>query len=351
MKKIYILVILFFPCFAFAQPTISTAGMPVPGLVFVMGTDVNYSAAITPGGMNQTWDYSTLANSGNDTTGFIDAAGTPHAASFPTANLASHDITSDVWYYTTSNANGFYLNGASGPGLPNNGTVAYTPPLLFAPVPFTYNNSTTNTSRIVIDTIILGFNAQAVRNIQSTFLADGYGTLILPGAPPYNDVLRVKIVEVVRDSGYYDPFGNGNYIPAPSIVFEPTVNQTTNFRWVQDAMPGYILGINGDSLGVNGTYSEYLLGFVILSSNELTSDHSSVSAYPNPVKGIFYLNNDMKSQAELVITNSVGQEVERRKVSNEKLVRVDAESYANGLYLFTLTSKTGIRNGKFNVQH
>ena len=350
MKKIYALIILFLPCLAMGQPTITTTGMPVPGLVFTMGTDDTYSDAITAGGANQTWDYSSLQNLSTDTTGFISAAGTPYAGSFPTANLASYDATIDAWYYSTSDATGFYLNGVAGPGSPTGSAVGYAPPLLFAPVPFTFNNTTTNTSRIVLDTVVLSFNAKAVRNTNSSFLADGYGTLMLPSGT-YNSVLRLKIVEVVRDSAYYDPLNNGNYVPVPLAFYTPTVHQTTNFRWVQDAQPGYLLGINGDSLGTTGTYSEYLAQFIILSNNELTSDHSSVIAYPNPVSGIFYLNNDMKEQAELVITNSIGQEIDRRKISNEKLIRVDAVNYPNGVLLFTLTSKSGIRNGKFTVQH
>ncbi len=355
MKKIYLFIAFFLPFIATAQPTITQSGLPVPGLVYIMGTDDTYSSAITPGGINQTWDYSSLQNLVNDTSGFMSSVGTPYASGFPAANLAAVDIYTDTWLYFIADATGFYLAGAAGSGTPTGDTIFYTPPQLYAPVPFTYLDTRTNTARIVIDTVVtvLGtpYNARLVRNIRDSFLADGWGTLQLPVGLPYNNVLRAKITEVTRDSAYYDPFSNGNYIPAPSFVFTPTVKQRVIYRWVQDQQPSYLLGINADSLGTIGFYSEYLSSFVVLSNHEVTSSKTSINAYPNPVNHTFHLNNDLNSDVELVITNSLGQEVEKRKISNEKLINVKVENYPSGLYQFSLISKDEKRSGRFTVQH
>lgn len=353
MKKLFSLIIYFLPLMAFAQSTITQSALPVPGLVYVLGTDTT-RVLIQPGGASQTWNYSSLTNSQNDTTGFFSSTGTLYQSSFPSSNLATYKASTDIWSYFTTDSTGLYANGIAGSGTPTGNVITLNPPQLTAPVPFTYNDSITNSSRIVIDTVVtfvVPYNARLVRNFQETFVADGWGTLILPSGT-YNNVLRAKITEVRWDSAYYDPLSNGNYVPAPSLAFTPTVAHTTTYRWVQDQQPSYLLGITADSSGDSALYSKYLVSYIILGTHDLVSAQPSfITAFPNPASHRVSLNNELNSDGMLIVRNTLGQEVEKRIINHEKLIMIDVDNYANGIYQFTLVSNTDKRNGRFTVRH
>src|SRR5436190_10473190 len=106
MKKIYFAIsILFaFTSVSKAQITITQADLPVVGLAFTTAHDDNYSAPIPAGGASQTWNYSGLLNTYQDTVVFIAAAGTPFAAQVPSANLATYDPSSGSYSYFTTNS-------------------------------------------------------------------------------------------------------------------------------------------------------------------------------------------------------------------------------------------------------
>jgi len=346
MKKIYVLLSCFLPLISTAQLTVTQANLPAPGLTYIMGTD-SASGTIPAGGANQTWDYSLLNNAQPDTNSFIAAAGTPFQSSFPSANLASTNPATGNWVYYKTDSTGFYINGLTNPALPN-GMISYVPPLLYAPVPFTYNDTRTVVSRIVVDTVYMGINARLVRNTSESFLADGWGTLILPSGT-YNNVLRTKITEIVRDSAYYDPLGIGLYFVVPDTIFTPTRTQTTYYRWVQNQQPAYLLGITADSSGTAPNYSEYLVS-AVLSTQDIHPTQAQLQAYPNPASNFVSIEN-VKTGEQLVIYNSLGQEVEARSPGNEKTISVNVESYSNGLYQFSIVSGTEKRTGRFTVQH
>lgn len=351
MKKIFYILITFLPLTTFAQPTLTQSALPVPGLVYILGVDT-IRIAVPAGGINQTWNYSTLLNVGSDTTGFISTTGTLYQASFPSSNLATYSASSNTWGYFTTNSNGFYADGIAGSGSPTGTPISLTPHQLYAPVPFTYNDSITTTSRIIIDTVItyiVTYNARFVRNIHDVFKADGWGTLILPSGT-YNNVLRAKITELTWDSAYYDPLSNGNYVTVPSFAFVPKVFQNTIYRWAQNQQPFYLLGITADSLGDTAIYSEHLISYIILGNNEIAAQEN-INAFPNPASHIVSLDNEMHSDGLLIVRNTVGQEVEKRIINNGKHISIDVENYANGIYQFTIISDSEKRNGRFTVRH
>ncbi|MCX6291973.1 MAG: T9SS type A sorting domain-containing protein [Bacteroidetes bacterium] len=350
MKKIYLLTSLILPLMAAAQPTVTQSDLPVAGLAFIMGTDTGYSAAITPGGANQSWNYSTLADVRDDTSGFISSAGTPYLSTFPTSNLAANNPLNNTWYYYTSDSSGFYVNGIAGPGSPTGGVVIISPAQLYAPVPFTYNDTRNNISRVVVDTVYSGFNAQFVLNFNETFLADGFGTLTTPTGF-YSSVLRIKITTLQIDSAYWDPFSTGTYSPVPSAFFSPIIHQSTFYRWVQDQQPAYVLGIGADSLGTTANYSEYLTSYVILSNQDHAAQQHTMLVYPNPANENICFRNTSNGEAILSIRNFLGQEMENRMIGHDKPVSVDVSKYANGIYSYSVVTGREKKSGTFSVQH
>src|SRR6187455_740038 len=154
MKKLSLLLIVFSATSSFAQ-TIDQSDLPFAGLGWTSGVDTNYSAPIAAGGSGQSWDYSGLLYDYVDTSGFGVAAGTPYAATFPTANLAAQDQSTGDWSYFTSNSTGLYVNGFVSGGV----SFVLSPPQMYVPVPFSYGNTQINISRVVIDTVLGGFAA------------------------------------------------------------------------------------------------------------------------------------------------------------------------------------------------
>ncbi len=340
MKKIYILLTFLLPFLSLAQPTITGNDLPVAGLAFIMGTDSAYTAAIPSGGPNQTWDYTSLQNLQPDTSGFASAVGTPYASQFPGSNLASHNPYTDQWAYFTSGTSGFYIDGIAS----TTGVFRLNPGQLFAPVPFTYGNTRNHTARIQVDSTISGINYRLIETIASSFVADGFGTLNLPSGN-YNNTLRVKNTELTTDSILVDPLGIGIY-----TFLSASSTQLTHYRWFHNGAAGYLMGIDADSLGTTSTSSEYLITYAVLSAHDPESNLSSYSIYPNPASEVVNIDNDF-SEATLVITNSLGQEVERKVVTGKKQIETDVKNYSEGLYLFTLFSGTEKRSGKFIIQH
>src|SRR5438477_10695634 len=112
MKKIYSIIFFLLPFLALAQPTITQSDFATPGHAWVDGTDTTYSNAITAGGANQTWDYTSLLNQRQDTNAFATVASTPYAALFSSSNLAAYASGSTDWGYYTTNSSGWYLDGA-----------------------------------------------------------------------------------------------------------------------------------------------------------------------------------------------------------------------------------------------
>src|SRR5688572_4455443 len=128
MKKIYlaICILVSSATLSVAQITITQSDLPVAGLAFTTAVDDNYVSVIPAGGASQTWNYSGLLNNDQDTVGFIPAAGTPFAAQYPTANLATFSPTTGSYAYFTSNSSGFYQNGVTDSAI-TGGALIYNP--------------------------------------------------------------------------------------------------------------------------------------------------------------------------------------------------------------------------------
>lgn len=121
-------------------------------------------------GPNQTWDLSGLTLQAIGTMNFTPAAGTAHAAQFPTANWVwTHTATGvgTAYYYLRATSQGMDLLDRN-VGLPD--PVIYTDPVQIMKFPFTLGESFTD-----------DYSTGGVINTKHWNFA-GYGTLILPSA-------------------------------------------------------------------------------------------------------------------------------------------------------------------------
>lgn len=344
MKKLYALLFIFIVAKSFAQ-TITQGDMPFAGLAWTSGVDTNYTDPISAGGAAQTWNYSTLVTEYVDTSGFQNAAGTPHVASFPTATLAAKQSGSTTWVYYTSAATGFYINGLG----TDTGDYAINPPQMYVPVPFSYGDSHTDISRLVVFSTYMGAPAEVIFNFNGVFHADGYGTLTTPAAT-YPSTLRVKQVMLETDSLLVDPLSTGTYIFVGRLQ-----TQRTHYRWFQHGgTANYILGIDGDSLGNFGTKSDYVLQWVVLSDNDLTNA-SSLNVFPNPANERLLVNGKLLSgKTTIRVYDAPGKTVyqsEQDFSSASGQLEISTAKLTEGIYFYSIVSAEKHFNGKFTVMH
>ncbi|MBA3970738.1 MAG: T9SS type A sorting domain-containing protein [Bacteroidetes bacterium] len=69
------------------------------------------------------------------------------------------------------------------------------------------------------------------------------------------------------------------------------------------------------------------------------------SIYPNPSIDYttveIYLNDEILN-AELIVYNVLGSEIQKQNVSNMDVLTLDTRSYTNGIYLFVLKTSNGM---------
>lgn len=340
MKKALLTILLFVPFIGKSQ-TITTADLPTVGLAWITGNDSTYSQAIPAGGTGQTWDYSTLQNLENDTAGFINAAGTPYASSFPNSNLAGFDWQSGVYTYFTTNTSGIYLDGIIGPSL----QYIFETSQLYIPVPFSYGDVRNTFSRIQIDSVYLGYNSRFVLRTNSTFTADGSGDLTLPSGQ-FNNVLRIKEIAMTYDTLSIDT-GGGNY-----ITLSTSVSQVTKYSFVKPGNPvALIMGIEADSLGQFATSSQYFTGTYISSVSSFPLA-DKIRTYPNPANET--VNFDLsiiKDISVIEIFDTNGNLVRKIQPDASGIVSIPAAGLSNGNYHYSISGNGSKVSGTFQVQH
>src|SRR5687768_11003015 len=88
---------------AISQPTINQTFNPLPGDTYIFYSADSTGVQPGSGGTNQTWDFGNL-NINPTPTGlsYVNSAGTPYAASFPTATVAANLGGGAFQYFKTS---------------------------------------------------------------------------------------------------------------------------------------------------------------------------------------------------------------------------------------------------------
>ena len=335
MKKIYSLLIVAITIISsalntHAQITIIQSNLPVAGWGIIDAKDSNYTATIPAGGAAQSWNYASLINSYQDSLLFISSAGTPYAAQFTGANLATFDPQTGEYGYFTSNASGFYLNGAVSAGFPI--PFVLNPPEMFIPVPFTYNNTYSGYSRFSYDTLISGVNTRFVQRTNINIIADGYGSLVIPTGT-FPNTLRIKTTSLQTDSVYIN-VGLG-WIPLPG--YTPPQTQTTDFKWLRNGGGTLLLEIEADSLGQNATKSSYLLLFVTVGVNEIAAA-GSLQVYPNPASDFLNIQSGSETdKATVMLYNNLGELILTKQFKEK--TTVDVSALPQGIYFVTVSNE------------
>jgi hypothetical protein len=182
----------------FAQPVIDHSVSPIVGDVDsgVITDTLHWDPG--PAGANVEWDFTALTKVNAGSVGWVAPSSTPYAGSFPAANLCINQ--GGFYSYYKSEIGGYYTYGNASNSGPK---VVYDKKQTVVTYPFTYHDSLydTTTGTYEQTTVASGYTIVSTghRTMYSKTVADGYGTLKVPGAT-YTNALRLKITSTTIDS-------------------------------------------------------------------------------------------------------------------------------------------------------
>ncbi len=323
MRNIPLIILFVFPLILVAQPVLTYENCtPVAGLVFET-VELDELSPLFPGdsGEHVVWDFSTVSFKNTQTALHVykNPWNSIYFASHQEANLVKTYPYGDVFYVSTSDS---LLSSGSHA---SNSYWYTSDKMLIIPFPFTYQSTATDT--------MIGWGDSGIDNCtnfhSSSFLADGYGTLILPGGTILSDVLRVRITAY--------------QLLVVDVSNHTVESNITTYRWYKPGIKEVVLEYREWTSGWPNVYrtatvqsTASILGF----QDELLQQ---ASVYPNPIttSGTIRFSNP-ELHKDFILYTSDGTLVLEKKglIEDElKLYRTDFES---GLYFYQVSYENGL---------
>ncbi len=301
-------------------------------------------------GANQTWDFSTLVNNGQDTIVFANAASTPYASSFPTANVAVNQDGGYVYFNNSSTELGM-LGAVGDPGFGIIAELRENPTNVFAQFPMNYADAYSNNHvELAIVPDLFGIpNVDSIKyenTVTSQVSVDAWGEVTTPEGTFSS--LRQK--ETITSTAKI--YGKNNQLNTWVLIqTNPTVHTNTYKWWSNQPGTGFpvveiIFDIDLNKI-TSITYLNVNGGIVSL--NTQVADNKVVSVYPNPTTDQLFVKG-LKEKSSLSITDLTGKVVLTKMVnSNESL---DVRFLSAGTYFYTISDLTGnvIATEKISIQ-
>lgn len=338
--------------FIFAQgSTLNLGSAPSLGDVFTFYTHSTSGVAIGGGatGAAQTWDYSALTSSSTTVTESYVVPSTVDAQACGSLNLGCSAVppfsNATMAVFDGGKASYYILNGNNlimlgyitvmgGVTMPysNSGQILIT-------YPFQYGSSLTD-----IWTVYKSSGISPDERAHSTTVADGYGTLKLPGVI-YSDVLRVKYRDI--DSNLLD-----NTLIWDHITYDwyDGVHKQPVLRIVENAETGTITKVLTFASGPNvGAGNNAVSG--------LSSPESQFKIYPSPANEkttLVYAVAETNSEVTISFYSVLGAKVKTENRQNLNAgtytEEVDVRGLAKGMYIVDLNINNDSYKSKLIVE-
>ena len=192
-----------------------------------------------------------------------------------------------------------------------------------------------------------GFGIYVYIKTTDSFVADGYGTLILP-AGTYPNVLRIHRTSVQSDS--FNILGN------PYV----STYQTQSYEWYNTAgFHNPLLALVYDTAGTGGPYisnAEYYTALPGLGIPGTALNNASLSVYPNPASGIINVDFALadNKNTTITLTDLTGRVVNFANCDNmgagKHTVTFPTSALAPGMYMVRLQSNDGCATVKVVIE-
>jgi len=215
MKKSLLFIFLVVASFSFltAQSTLTSDSFN-----FQAGDSIHtvlFSDSVTspgPAGANQTWDFSFLQERDRSTATIKAASTSPYANLFPNADIAGLEFSvrldsANVDQFFSNDPNEFVHWGQSvqvtNAGMTSVQNIAFSDPEVILTYPMMFMDSVADDFYGEYESSP-GFSM--VRKGSNYRLYDGHGTLMMPNGAVYADVIRIKLVQIYKDSSLNPTF-------------------------------------------------------------------------------------------------------------------------------------------------
>jgi len=347
MKKIYFSLLSLGIIFSVPAQTSLTQANSAPAASDTYTMYQCDSTAINPGasGAGAVWNFSAMAT--HSSAVFNYAATTSTNTSYPQANVAVGYVSSNQSYLNSSTGSLLYYGGNF--VIPSVvATLQYSTPAIQATYPMSLNtSSSTAISGTINATQPIATTATFVGT--SSVIADGTGTVNLPGSATFSNCMRVVTSQVFTFS-------------ALGGVVTATVTQMNYNYYSIGQFKAPILSIsmstaNLSSSGVN-TQTIVMRNKSAVNTNTTTnnagipfySNESYAFAFPNPAMTEVQFEASQNA-SYAVICDLSGKEVAKVFFNNGKATQ-SVGTYAKGLYLYSVydVSNLVIKKGRITLQ-
>lgn len=335
----------------FAQSSVTYSNLKVykPGYSYVDHYDTVTTIVPSAGGASQTWDYSNLLSQTRDTISYLNVANTPHASMFNTSTVSEYSTMDDQYNYYTITTDGIFVDNfyISGSFIQGEKIGKVSPPLKFAPLPFTFgsnwNYTRTDDSLQKGDGVMFDSTRTTV-TFDNFSEVDAYGSLKTPVGLFSNTLrLRTRVVVTTLSEGKLKATGTWE-----ELLSEETVD--TTYFFFADGAPVLLISAEEKEEETDPTVyrANYTTVLVPTGLDEVFIPGKSLGAFPNPSKGECQLSGISEI---LSLTDMTGKEVNYRASKlAENLFQLQVEGNNTGLFTAQVVTAQGLKKAlKLNV--
>ena len=336
LKQLFTSIFSFAAAIASSQTTITSATFMQAGQTFIQADDTLGFSTYDPGnaGANQVWDFTDFEESSFDTMDILNAASTPNAAQFPSANYAFYNRTDDTYGYFAVTPTLLTAIGVSGDQTDMFGSIAFNPAAREFKFPFNYLDTIHTRRGFQFAFSGADFGQPEVDSIRFSTLdvvikeADAWGQLSLTSGT-YN-VLRL------RESGMSY---STTAIKIPMVGWMQNGTDSTEvlsytFQAEGIAVPILTLTMDADQDTVTSAtaYKSSTVGIMKPAEKQL------VNVYPNPVSDVLTVVSNHK--LNLQIFDVTGKLLESHNLT-ESIRQLSVSHLSEGIYILHFTDANG----------
>ncbi len=336
MKKIYLSILTVLAGASLNAQTLTDANhSPAAGDMF--STWQCDSLSISPGaaGANATWNFASITTHSSVVNNFTATANSN--ASYPMPGVQLGSVTNDLSYYKATSTSLTYWGGNISVGAVA-ASFVYTASAVKASYPMSLN--TTSSSVTGGNVSIPALNQTGTFTGNSTTIADGSGTLVLPSGT-YSNVLRVVNTQTIS---FTVQLGSGS-VTQKNWEYYDVATKNALFTITTATVVAPLVGTSTQTL-VN-RFKPLLTG---IAAN--TANASNVLVYPNPANAFVTIAAENTDAKNVSVFDVTGKLVAKHNLVDGKLT-LDVSNYNNGIYMYNVVGNNNqtLKSGKITVSH
>ncbi|MCC6369391.1 MAG: T9SS type A sorting domain-containing protein [Bacteroidia bacterium] len=344
MKKILLFVSALTSAFAANAQLTQSNNAPAAGEIYTMYRCDSVSTVPGAAGANANWNFSSLATFTNLARNYsVSAVST---TTYPAANVGVASGINDASYLASSSASLAYYGGNIAAGAIV-GNITYTSAAVNAIYPMNLNTSTT--SVIGGSLFISALSLNGTFTGSSSVVADGTGTITLPGAVTFTNTMRVVTNQTifVAASLANATITQVNYNYYVIGIKAPVLTISTSTAVVASLLGPSTTTQTAVSRLKNPTLTNPSTG---IDNNGSNAESLSLSVFPNPSSSTINFSTTTRVSGSVCVYDLTGKLVEKTNFTEGK-ARVDVSSFQKGLYIYCIIAEDGkkLKSGKITV--